>query len=60
MIEVGSLAAVERTLRAHGFFGGGADGVVADVYLGYGLLHYADFYALQPGEGDGALPVALA
>ena len=37
MIEVGSLAEVEATLRAHGFFGGGADGVVADVYLGYGL-----------------------
>jgi para-aminobenzoate synthetase component I len=35
--EVGSLAAVETTLRAHGFFGGGAAGVVADVYLGYGL-----------------------
>jgi para-aminobenzoate synthetase component I len=33
--EVGSLAAVETTLRAHGFFG--AEGVVADVYLGYGL-----------------------
>ncbi len=37
MIEVGSLAEVETTLRAHGFFGDGAEGVVADVYLGYGL-----------------------
>ena len=37
MKEVGSLAAVETTLRAHGFFGGGAAGVVADVYLGYRL-----------------------
>jgi len=37
VLEVGSLAAVETTLRAHGFFGGGAQGVVADVYLGYGL-----------------------
>ena len=37
MIEVGSLAAVESTLRAHGFFEGDAEGVVADVYLGYGL-----------------------
>ena len=36
-IEVGSLAGVEATLRAHGFFGGDAEGVVADVYLGYGL-----------------------
>ena len=37
MIEVDSLAEVEATLRAHGFFGGGAEGVVADIYLGYGL-----------------------
>ena len=37
MIEVDSLAEVESTLRAHGFFGGGAEGVAADVYLGYGL-----------------------
>ena len=37
MIEVGSLAEVEATLRAYGFFGGGAEGVVADVYMGYGL-----------------------
>ncbi len=37
MIEVGSLAAVETTLRAQGFFTGSAEGVVADVYLGYGL-----------------------
>jgi para-aminobenzoate synthetase component I len=37
VIEVGSLAEVEAALRAHGFFEGGAKGVVADVYLGYGL-----------------------
>ena len=37
MHEVDSLAEVEATLRAHGFFGGGAEGVAADVYLGYGL-----------------------
>jgi para-aminobenzoate synthetase component 1 len=37
VIEVGSIAEVEETLRAHGFFGGGAESVVADVYLGYGL-----------------------
>jgi para-aminobenzoate synthetase component 1 len=43
--EVGSLAAVETTLRAHGFFGGGAAGVVADIYLGYGLSN-----ALRRGQ----------
>jgi para-aminobenzoate synthetase component 1 len=35
--EIGSLAEVEATLRDEGFFEGGADGLVADVYLGYGL-----------------------
>jgi anthranilate/para-aminobenzoate synthase component I len=33
----GSLPEVEAALRAEGFFEGGADGLVADVYLGYGL-----------------------
>jgi len=33
----GAFAAIEDYLRAAGFFGGGAEGVVADVYLGYGL-----------------------
>jgi para-aminobenzoate synthetase component 1 len=37
MLELGSLAEVEAALRAHGFFEGGADGLVADVFLGYGL-----------------------
>ena len=37
MLEVASLAEVEAALRSHGFFEGGADGLVADVYLGYGL-----------------------
>jgi para-aminobenzoate synthetase component I len=32
-----SLAEVERTLRAAGFFEGGGEGQVADLYLGYGL-----------------------
>jgi para-aminobenzoate synthetase component I len=36
-VEVGSIAEIEAVLRAHGFFGGGAEGLVADVYLGYGL-----------------------
>jgi para-aminobenzoate synthetase component 1 len=35
--ELGSLAEVEEALRAEGFFEGGADGLVADVYIGYGL-----------------------
>jgi para-aminobenzoate synthetase component I len=35
--ELGSPAEVERTLRAAGFFEGGGEGLVADVYFGYGL-----------------------
>ena len=41
MIELhspdGAYAAIEEHLRAAEFFGGGAEGVVADLYLGYGL-----------------------
>ncbi len=37
MDELGSLEDVEHALRAHGFFEGGGEGLVADVYLGYGL-----------------------
>jgi para-aminobenzoate synthetase component 1 len=33
----GAFAAIEDHLRAAGFLGGRADGVVADLYLGYGL-----------------------
>src|SRR3954470_5323042 len=33
----GAFAALEDYLRGEGFFGGGARGVVADLYLGYGL-----------------------
>jgi anthranilate/para-aminobenzoate synthase component I len=36
---LGSIAEVEHELRAEGFFEGGAAGLVADVYLGYGLSH---------------------
>ncbi len=39
MDDFGSLQEVEGALRAAGFFEGGADGLVADVYLGYGLSH---------------------
>src|SRR5204863_1819734 len=35
--EVGSLIEVEAALRARGFFAGGAEGLVADVFLGYRL-----------------------
>jgi para-aminobenzoate synthetase component 1 len=34
---LGSIAEVERELRAEGFFEGGAAGLVADLYIGYGL-----------------------
>jgi para-aminobenzoate synthetase component 1 len=37
MNALGSFGEVEAALRAEGFFEGGADGLVADVYLGYGL-----------------------
>jgi para-aminobenzoate synthetase component 1 len=33
----GAFAAIEAHLRAAGFFVGGAEGLVADLYLGYGL-----------------------
>jgi para-aminobenzoate synthetase component I len=35
--EFGSAAEIEAWLREAGFFEGGADGLVADVYIGYGL-----------------------
>jgi para-aminobenzoate synthetase component 1 len=35
--EFVSVAEIEAWLRANGFFEGGADGLVADLYLGYGL-----------------------
>jgi para-aminobenzoate synthetase component I len=37
MLEMASFAELEAALRARGFFEGGAKGLVADVYLGYGL-----------------------
>jgi para-aminobenzoate synthetase component 1 len=37
MKALGSLADVERALRADGFLEGGGEGLVADLYLGYGL-----------------------
>ena len=37
ILELETLQQVEQALRADGFFEGGAEGLVADVYLGYGL-----------------------
>jgi para-aminobenzoate synthetase component I len=37
VVDCCSLAEVEAVLRRHGFFEGGGRGLVADVYLGYGL-----------------------
>src|SRR6266536_4934812 len=37
MKALGSLADGERALRADGFLEGGGEGLVADLYLGYGL-----------------------
>ena len=37
MNEFGSVSEIELWLRANGFFEGGAEGLVADLYLGYGL-----------------------
>jgi para-aminobenzoate synthetase component 1 len=37
MKELRSIAEVERELRGEGFFEGGADGLVGDIFLGYGL-----------------------
>ena len=56
MKELGSLADVERGSARKGFFEGGGDGLVADVYLGYGLsrsLRRTD--VLRPA---GAVPAA--
>src|SRR6266545_2932063 len=37
MKALGSLVDVERAVRAAGFLEGGGEGLVADLYLGYGL-----------------------
>ena len=40
MDEFGSVAEIDAWLRAQGFFEGGAESLVADVYLGYGLSNW--------------------
>ena len=53
-----SLAEVEGALRDEGFFEGGADGLVADVYLGYGLSR--SLPAHGRARSAGAVPAAAA
>ena len=47
----GAFAALENHLRAEGFFGGRARGVVADLYLGYGLSSLIRRDASSPPPG---------
>jgi para-aminobenzoate synthetase component 1 len=58
VIEIGSLAEVEAVLRAEGFFGGGAEGVVADVYLGYKLSNGSRRLPEPPPPEPCRLPLA--
>jgi len=58
VLEVGSLAEVEATLRARGFFEGGAQGLVADVFLGYGLSNELRREAAPPPPEPCPLPLA--
>jgi para-aminobenzoate synthetase component I len=47
VVELSRLADVEAALRAEGFFEGGAEGLVADLYVGYGL---SETLRRRPGE----------
>src|ERR671937_197098 len=58
MTALGSIAEVERELRAEGFFEGGADGLVAAVYLGYGLSHALRRTAVPSPPEPCPLPLA--
>jgi para-aminobenzoate synthetase component I len=58
MLELESLAEVEAVLRAAGFFEGGADGLVADVFLGYGLSNSLRREQLPPPPEPCPLPAA--
>jgi para-aminobenzoate synthetase component 1 len=60
VLEVGSLAEVEAVLRARGFFEGGAEGLVADVYLGYGLSNELRREARSAPPEPCPLPLAAA
>ncbi|MGH3103696.1 MAG: chorismate-binding protein, partial [Gaiellaceae bacterium] len=54
----GALAALEEYLRDAGFFGGGADGIVADVFLGYGLSQTLRRRPEPPPDEPCPLPLA--
>jgi para-aminobenzoate synthetase component I len=58
VVELGSLAEVEAALRAAGFFEGGAEGLVADVYLGYGLSNELRRESAPPPPEPCRLPAA--
>jgi para-aminobenzoate synthetase component 1 len=59
MLELDSIRDVEAALRAEGFFAGGADGLVADVYLGYGLSEELRRDASPPPSEPCPLPRAV-
>jgi para-aminobenzoate synthetase component I len=56
--ELRSLPEVEAALRREGFFEGGAEGLVADVYLGYRLSGAIRRAAAPPPPEPCALPAA--
>ena len=58
MLELSSIAEVEAVLRAEGFFGGDTDGLVADVYIGYGLSSSIRRDAAPPPPEPCLLPPA--
>ena len=60
MDEFASTAEIESWLRAAGFFEGGADGLVADVYLGYGLSDSLRRTAAPAPPETCPLPLAAA
>jgi para-aminobenzoate synthetase component 1 len=58
VIEVDSLAGIEAALLDAGFFGGDADGLVADVYIGYSLSEGLRRSTLPPPPEPCRLPAA--
>jgi para-aminobenzoate synthetase component 1 len=58
VIELDSLAEVEEALRAEGFFEGGAEGLVADVFLAYTLSDPLRRWEADPPPEPCRLPAA--